>query len=188
MKKKIIHLGTGDNFRNRLRKLILKSVNFDIGVNNKPPSKLFPRNFGDRALTEIFQNIIKYDLNAKPVFMSCREIFTQKDIDFINKHDALIIGGGGLFLYDTFKNIESDWQWGISLNNLKKIRIPIITYSVGYNKFRGQRNFTKKFDETVTELINKSKIFTIRHQGDIDKLKKHVTTDLHNKIRLNVFV
>ena len=71
--------------------------------------------------------------------MNCRKIFSVEDIDLINQADILFLSGGGLFLYDTFPNDVSDWQWGISEELLDKIKIPIIVYSIGYNKFRKQK-------------------------------------------------
>ena len=99
-------------------------------------------NAGDTAIGSAFKNLFQSEfLDSEITFMNCRKIFSKNDIDVINQHDFLIISGGGLFLFDTFANEQSDWQWGISKELLEDIKIPIVVYAVGYNKFRGQRDF-----------------------------------------------
>ena len=62
-------------------------------------------NAGDTAVgmacTNVYQNEFS---NCEITYMNCRQIFEQKHVDEINKHDILIVGGGGLFLKDTFPN------------------------------------------------------------------------------------
>jgi len=151
-------------------------------------------NAGDTALGSAFEYLFEKEFpDSKITFMQCRKIFTKEDIDLINKSDLLLVAGGGLFLYDSidprtnqiFKNDVSDWMWGISVDLLDKIKIPIVVYAVGYNKFRGQREFRKCFDETVSKLIEKSVFFSMRNSGSVNALKKHVDKSLHDKIKLN---
>jgi polysaccharide pyruvyl transferase WcaK-like protein len=144
-------------------------------------------NAGDKVLSEAVQSFIRNEIELPKIkYRNCRKVFTKKDIDWINNNnDALIIGGGGLFLYDTFKNIVSDWQWGISNDLLKQIKIPVIVLSVGYNRFRGQREFCKVFSDTVTTLVEKSAFFSMRHHGDIEKIKNYLPERLHEKVKIN---
>ena len=114
-------------------------------------------NAGDTAIGTAFDNLFEKEFPGSQItFMNCRKKFSKNDIEVINQHDILVVSGGGLFLYDTFENNESDWQWGISEELLEQISIPIIVYAVGYNKFRGQRNFNSRFDKTVKVLVEKS--------------------------------
>jgi polysaccharide pyruvyl transferase WcaK-like protein len=122
---------------------------------------------------------------SKVINVSSIKIFNQDDIDSINKADLLVVGPGGLFLYDTFPNEVSDWQWGISVELLEKIKIPVIVYSLGYNKFRGQRDFNENFDNTVSKLVEKSVFFGLRNTGSCNAIKKHLPQELHQKIKLN---
>jgi len=141
---------------------------------------------GDVAMGAAFNNLFKKEFPGSQItFMNCRKKFSKNDIDVINQYDVLIVSGGGLFLYDTFENNESDWQWGISEELLEQISIPIIVYAVGYNKFRGQRNFNSRFDKTVKVLVEKSLFFSVRNSGSGDAIKKHIPEYLHEKIKLN---
>lgn len=143
-------------------------------------------NAGDTAIGMAFNYLFEKEFpRSKVTFMNCRKIFSQNDVQLINKGDVLFISGGGLFLNDTFPNSVSDWQWGISKDLIDKIKIPIIVYSVGYNKFRKQREFNKNFNETVNKLVEKSLFFSLRNTGSCKALKKHINKKFYDKIFLN---
>jgi polysaccharide pyruvyl transferase WcaK-like protein len=143
-------------------------------------------NAGDTAIGTAFDNLFKKEFpDSQITFMNCRKKFSKNDVEVINQHDILVVSGGGLFLYDTFENNESDWQWGISEELLGQISIPIIVYAVGYNKFRGQRDFNSRFDSTIKLLVEKSLFFSLRNSGSCNVIKKHLPEYLHKKIKLN---
>ena len=143
-------------------------------------------NAGDTAIGMAFDNLFKKEFpDSQITFMNCRKKFSKNDVEVINQHDILVVSGGGLFLYDTFENNESDWQWGISEELLGQISIPIIVYAVGYNKFRGQRDFNSRFDSTIKLLVEKSLFFSLRNSGSCNVIKKHLPEYLHKKIKLN---
>lgn len=143
-------------------------------------------NAGDTAIGAAFNHLFEKEFPASNVsFMNCRKIFTHEDIKSINDADVLFVSGGGLFLYDTFLNNVSDWQWGISTDLLEKIKIPIIVYALGYNKFRKQRNFNNLFNKTVNTLVKKSIFFSLRNSGSCKAIKKHIDKKFFDKIYLN---
>ncbi len=143
-------------------------------------------NAGDTAVSAACTNVYKKEFpRVEITYMNCRKIFQQNDIDEINTFDALFVSGGGLFLSDTFPNSVSDWQWGISSELLSKIKIPIVVYGIGYNKFPGQKEFTSVFNNTVSILVEKSVFFSMRNSGSCESIKKHIPKKLHSKITLN---
>ena len=78
-------------------------------------------------------------------------------VKYINRTaDAVVVGGGGLFLSDTNPNRESGWQWRISLDMLEQLEVPLIVFAVGYNRFYGQPDFEPPFSEHVARTIEKS--------------------------------
>jgi len=169
------HFERGINFFFKKAKLNFR-LNFGLGKGNA----------GDTAIGTAFKYLFKLEFPGDKIhFMNCRKIFTYKDINYINKFGALFLSGGGLFLYDSFQNTVSDWQWGISKQLLNRINIPIIVYSVGYNKFRKQLDFNNHFNETVSKLLEKSIFFGIRNIGSCNAIKKHVDKRLHKYIKLN---
>ena len=124
-----------------------------------------------------------------------RKLVTLSDIDYFNKFDALVIGGGGLFLPDTNPNMTSCWQWACHSDLIKKIEADIYVVGIGWNHFYGQtigmpnRHNSMQFQErfevfktNVETLVEKSVFFSMRHKGDVECLKSHIKPTLHDKI------
>lgn len=158
----------------------------EIGGNVRDGIRVGRGNAGDTALGSAFRHLFEGEFpGSKIKFMECRKIFTKNDISEINKSDLIFVAGGGLFLPDNFKNDVSDWEWGISADLIEKIKIPIIVYSVGYNKFRGQNEFRDVFDKSVSKLLEKSLFFSLRNSGSIRSIRRHVDHSLREKVKLN---
>tara|TARA_Y100001938_G_scaffold48119_1_gene67055 strand:- start:7517 stop:8611 length:1095 start_codon:yes stop_codon:yes gene_type:complete len=135
-----------------------------------------------------FQNIAEQEIDWEDKCVRDDD-FNLDFIKNLNTHfDYLVIGGGGLFLPDTNANDVSRWQWSIESELIKKINIPIYVVSVGWNLFHGQKiggdeEGYKIFKENIETLVDKSEYFTLRHNGDLEHLKKVLAEDLHDKIR-----
>ena len=157
-----------------------------LGAKIGPGKNAGKGNAGDTAIGSAFEYIFEKEFSSSTIdFMNCRKIFSSHEIDIINQADLLFLSGGGVFLHDTFPNDVSDWQWGISEELLEKIKIPIIVYAIGYNKFRNQRNFNDLFDKTVTKLVEKSIFFSMRNTGSCLSVQNHIPESLSDKIQLN---
>ena len=156
-------------------KSTLKVVHVGIhqNVNNGGDTLLFP------AVRWLWQkHLAPTKFTLSPVW----EKVTQVTIDEINQHDALIIGGGGLFLSDTNPNNLSGWQWACSTELLDNIQVPIILFAVGYNRFRGQSEFKPVFTENLCKLIEKSTFVGLRNYGSIEAIKHYLPESLHHKL------
>jgi len=157
-----------------------------LGAKVGPEFGMGRGNAGDTAVGEACTYVYQTEFpDCEITYMNCRQIFDQKHIDEINTHDILFVGGGGLFLSDTFPNTASGWQWGIPHELLLKIKIPIVVYAIGYNKFRGQDDFSEIFNKSVSTLVEKSLFFSMRNTGSCNAIKKHIPEKLHSKISLN---
>jgi polysaccharide pyruvyl transferase WcaK-like protein len=110
-------------------------------------------------------------------YIHAHTIITDKLVRKINNKDIFIIGGGGIFLKDTNQNSLSGWQWSCSIEQLKKINIPIIMFAVGYNRFRGQDDFEPIFTEHLNVFVEKAAFVGIRNTGSINKLKDYLKKD-----------
>lgn len=108
--------------------------------------------------------------------------WTQDNVDYVNEKDIVVVGAGGLLINDTVKDSQSDWQWDISVELMKKIEKPIIVYAIGFNAFRNHRPFNDSFKESLNTLIENSLYFSMRHLGGIEQLKEYVKVDLHKKV------
>jgi len=106
----------------------------------------------------------------------------HREIALLNNSDAVVIGGGGLFLKDTNRNNKSGWQWACSLDDLDKIKVPLILFAVGYNRFRDQDDFDPIFTKHVNKFIAKSIFFGLRNHGSIENMKRYIEPQYHDKI------
>ena len=158
-------------------------------------------NSGDKmigiAYKQYFKETYLNNNECKFVDLDCRnsKLFDDNNISKLNTYDYIIVGGGGLILPDSGRNRISCWQWIISKENIQKIKKPIYVLSIGYNLFFKQninmpRNNNKQdkgriniFKENMTTLINKSTVFTMRHNDDVEKLINIVGEQYRDKIK-----
>lgn len=153
------------------KKMILSHVTYYAGANagDIALSQCVRREF-EKKYTQVNWNII-----------NVRESVDDKKIDTINSSQALVIGGGGLFLPDSNPNLVSGWQWAISSEQLQKIKVPMLIYSVGYNYFRGQES-TELFQKNLIALCEKVKFIGLRNTGSIEAVKNIIPEKLHEKV------
>lgn len=144
-------------------------------------------NLGDIYLKEATQQAFSSVFpGARFTAVEARKIYAQRDLDDLNAHDLVVIGGGGLLLRDTFPNDVSDWQWGCSVDLMEGIHAPIAVYAIGYNRFRGQEDFARPlFDRHMGTLLRKSVFFSARNTGSVDAIRRYVPEALGEKIVLN---
>lgn len=157
---------------------VFKLFHFDIATEN---------NFGDTLLFPAVKHMFEaygageaFDIyDSRPL----RENVGPALVKYINRTaDAVVVGGGGLFLSDTNPNRESGWQWRISLDMLEQLEVPLIVFAVGYNRFYGQPDFEPPFSEHVARTIEKSVFFGLRNHGSIEKVAEYVPDELKSRI------
>ena len=113
------------------------------------------------------------------------DVRQRPDSDFIrvcNRSEGVVLGGGGLFLWDTNPNEISGWQWPCSVQELNAIQAPIYVLAVGYNRFRGQTDFPECFRENVNSLVEKAAFFGLRNHGSIEAIRRYLREDLREKV------
>jgi polysaccharide pyruvyl transferase WcaK-like protein len=135
-------------------------------------------NAGDTLLPLVLRDLFNSSIGAQHwSHIHVHTIITDEQISKINSKNILIIGGGGLFLKDTNQNNLSGWQWSCSIEQLKKINVPIIMFAVGYNRFRGQDDFEPIFMEHLNIFVEKAVFVGIRNTGSMNKLKDYLKND-----------
>ena len=145
------------------------------------------------------EHIIKQKCTFSDFDCRIPELFTNKSITNLNSFDCIIVGGGGLLLPDTNPNKISCWQWQIPVENYDFITAPIYVISIGLNLFYGQtmnmpirennqEDLTRMpiLKKNLEKLINKSEHFTVRHNGDIENIKKIIDEKYHSKLKLEM--
>lgn len=139
-------------------------------------------NAGDTVLSECVRRIFDSELKVGSWNkITVSDKVNKKLINRINETKALVIGGGGLFLPDTNRNSISGWQWAISKEDLERIEVPIIIFSVGYNYFRGQKP-GKLFVDNLNAIVEKSGFVGLRNGGSVRNVKQLLSPELKEKV------
>ncbi|MBO0346095.1 polysaccharide pyruvyl transferase family protein [Roseibium limicola] len=128
------------------------------------------RNFGDFALQAGQMSILREsapdDLDFLPIHCQ-RTRFHPDLIDLINETcDLFLLGGGGMIFHRPEDSSLSGWQFNISLEDLKRIRIPLAVYAIGYNPFHFDS--LKLLPQAMGHLRavqEKAALFSVRNQG-----------------------
>ncbi len=144
------------------------------------------RNYGDMSIQHGMINklmsISKYSLNFVPIDLKESNELSFEDVDYINQHgDALIVGGGGMIMRGDGIDTVSGWQFNISLDNLARLKIPLIIYGIGLNVFPYERDLEEKALEHLYHTALKSNLFSVRNEGTKTFLRD---IGIHSKIKI----
>lgn len=141
-------------------------------------------NAGDVLLPIILRDLFEKKIGVKKWNLrSVSKVVDFFDVNQYNKRDFVVIGGGGLFLKDSNPNNLSGWQWACPIEKLQQIKVPIIMFAVGYNRFRGQDDFEPIFTEHINAFVEKAKFVGLRNHGSIENIKSYLKSDgLKNKL------
>ena len=135
-------------------------------------------NAGDTMLSQCVRRFLRF--HKWHIIRVTQEV-SEKTIEDINASDALIIGGGGLFLPDTNVNSISGWQWAISEEQISDIKVPIIIFSVGYNYFKGQKP-SEVFVSSLETMIEKASFIGLRNMGSVELVRSFLRDELKEKV------
>ena len=135
-------------------------------------------NFGDKALFPVVRDAFRVlggtdEASGEPNFAFASAAALRREVDEaavarINATaDAVVIGGGGLFLQDTNPNRLSGWQWKISPEVLTALEVPLIVYALGDNRFPGQPEFDDLMRSHVGQVLEQSAFFGLRNSGSM---------------------
>ena len=98
---------------------------------------LSSKNIGDLFINDAVKRILVFDAD-KSCDIDPRKTIAQAEIDRINRCDAAVIGGTCLW----YRGLPKPSRWHFSLEQLKKIRVPIIPFGVGvYRRFEEDNTF-----------------------------------------------
>ncbi len=140
-------------------------------------------NTGDYILVRGVRKLLENENGGvRWIKVGVRDAVTPEFIKMCNLSNALVIGGGGLFLKDSNPNHISGWQWACRVSDLEKIEVPIYVVAVGYNRFRGQEDFDDCFKENLNVLVEKSSFFGMRNHGSICAIKKYLKEELWERV------
>lgn len=140
-------------------------------------------NFGDQSLPVAVRDSVSLASDVgfwMPIHV--HQQFDRNNLEIANACDAMIVGGGGLFLPDTAPNGNSGWQWNVPVDALKAIRVPLAVTAVGYNLFKGQEIGRPQFRPSLHALCEKAVYVGLRNHGSIDRVRQFLPADLAEKV------
>lgn len=146
-----------------------------------------PHNYGDTLLFESVRNVFTGFAGGQAFEFydraPLRERVSPSLVNSINEQaDAIVVGGGGLFLADTNPNPRSGWQWDISLEQLRRLKVPIIVFAVGNNRFIDQADFADPFREHLALTAEKSIFFGLRNHGSVATIAEYLPAGLKERV------
>ncbi len=141
-------------------------------------------NGGDTLLCPVLRDLFGTSLgDIQWRGLHVHTMLTSNWVQRINRSRGVVVGGGGLFLRDTFPNPRSGWQWNCSIENLEQIKVPLSIFAVGYNRFRNQPDFDPIFREHLLATVEKAAFFGLRNSGSIRAIRGMLPEHLHDKVR-----
>jgi len=148
---------------------------------------VFDRNIGDNiALINLQRSFKKYltDVQFKNLTVEKFWSFSNNIKESINilrdlskEVDAIVVGGGGLLEYATYKNYKTHYKLPFNAEILKSTTVPVYFYGLGVNIFRGGIDYGPLAIKSIQETINGSTAFTVRNDGSFSKLKNWIKVD-----------
>lgn len=132
-------------------------------------------NAGDKVLVEATRKTLGQAFPAHDfVPVHAHQAVKPSNFETLASSDAIVIGGGGLFLKDTAPNLLSGWQWNVSTEQIQRLGKKFVVFGVGYNRFPGQAEFEQVFKASLYELVANSIFFGLRNQGSVREIRKYL--------------
>jgi hypothetical protein len=97
--------------------------------------RLSTQNVGDLFIEDSVKRILDYD-RAHSIEIDPRRPISPGDIDRINATEAAVIVGTNLW----YRDMPRLGRWCFSLDELKRIRVPIIPFGIGTTRHAGEDN------------------------------------------------
>jgi len=130
------------------------------------------QNAGDTLLTVATRQLFDRYLGESDWHL--HQAWEPLQADEVNRerYDGIVVGGGGMLLpdQDGAEASVSGWQWNISLPDLEALQAPLIVFGIGYNRFRGQKDFAPVFGPHIRATAEKAAFFGVRNLGSAQAL------------------
>ncbi|MDK1475975.1 polysaccharide pyruvyl transferase family protein [Streptomyces sp. 549] len=144
-------------------------------------------NAGDKVLPEAVRACLAEQAGGPPDSgrwhaVPVHRLFDDAALEQVNSRRALVVGGGGLFLPDTWPNGNSGWQWNVPDAALRRISVPLAVFAVGYNVFAGQGYERDRFTAALRTLVERSAFFGLRNRGSVARVRDLLPAELRDRV------
>ena len=141
-------------------------------------------NAGDKVLPEAVRRCFGPDTGASRWHaVPVHRLVTERVLAELNARRGVIVGGGGLFLPDTWPNGNSGWQWNVPGPMLERLTAPLAVFAVGFNVFDGQHFGASRLAESLRAVVAKSVFFGLRNHGSVERVRELLPPDLADRVR-----
>ncbi len=109
--------------------------------------------------------------------------FDDGFVDIANRHDLLLIGGGGFFELAVDASATGT-PIDISPETLDKIEVPIVCYALGFDVSAGvTAHRLDRFRDFLEHLLRRDRtLVSLRNDGSMENLRTHLGDDLARKV------
>lgn len=140
------------------------------------------KNAGDTVLGQVTEDLIDNNGCWEKWPIYGLENFPEELIGHINRNvDIVVIGGGGFFIPGKL-SMPSGWHCPLSLEQLRRIRKPIVVFGVGNSRFWGQCDFNELFILNINQLVEQSAFFSLRNFGSMITLSRYLKRGLVKRL------
>ena len=144
-------------------------------------------NAGDRMLIDALRRCFRPDPGpASWHDVPVHQLFDERRLAGVNASEALIVGGGGLFVPDLAPNGHSGWQWNVPDAMLRRIDVPLVVFAVGYAMFEGQQFSAPgggRFRDSLRTLVETADFVGLRNHGSVDRVRDLLPAALAERVR-----
>lgn len=154
-----------------------------VGIHDKKNA-----NAGDTLLFKAVRDLIEHA--AGHVEWSLQQLWEPFDLDKVRtvnaSLDGVVVGGGGLLLRDQegSDTSRSGWQWNATIDAVRALKVPLVVFAIGYNRFRGQDDFEPPFAEHLAAVVKMSTFFGLRSSGSLRAVAGYLPPPLRERLRL----
>ncbi|MGP3969528.1 polysaccharide pyruvyl transferase family protein [Streptomyces sp. 6N223] len=141
-------------------------------------------NAGDKVLPEAVRRCFGPETGpARWHPVPVHRLVTDAVLAELNARRGVIVGGGGLFLPDTWPNGNSGWQWNIPEEMVSRITAPLAIFAVGFNVFDGQHFGASRLAESLTAVVGHAGFFGLRNRGSVERVRELLPAELRDRVR-----
>ncbi|RKN37732.1 polysaccharide pyruvyl transferase family protein [Streptomyces hoynatensis] len=141
-------------------------------------------NSGDKLLPEAVRRCFGAETGpARWHSVPVHRLVDDALLERLNARRGVLVGGGGLFLPDTWPNGNSGWQWNVPDAALRRITVPLAVFAVGFNLFEGQHFSRTRLAGSLRTLAERAAFFGLRNRGSADRVRELLPAELAGRVR-----
>jgi tetratricopeptide (TPR) repeat protein len=141
-------------------------------------------NAGDKVLPEAVRRCFGPETGpARWHSVPVHRLVTEAILAELNARRGVIVGGGGLFLPDTWPNGNSGWQWNVPEAMIPRITAPLAVFAVGFNVFDGQHYGAERLAASLRAVVERSAFFGLRNRGSVERVRELLPAGLRDRVR-----